>query len=431
MPEMEFATGEPPVMQAPMDFFSGLSQIEPGSEMATVIESFHRIRSSTTLLGPMPDRQTNIEVTNQSMVESFYQVAAQLATRRKGNGKGKKGKPNTDAVFYSGDNTSCTICSNDFVHNDQVVRLQCQHVFHETCWSEYAAHEGQPVLMCCNCRMNMETNTAVIAHYGYLPARASRDTRQTSDSDDGGYASASSTQAMVTYGAYIIEPKVNGRLTMIVDIGAFINLMGANLARQIAIEGRKYGHYPTEVKLDRPLYIHGVGQGSQQCNWSVNVPAAVRTKTPPTAISSSSQSSSTGDEHERESATLVRIESPTCQGSGSGLPGLLGLRTIEANNGVIETINGSAFLTFPGPGGYKIVWEPGALHMPLVKAPSGHLCLELDHYDKVSTATGGVPDKSTIILYSGRNNGDAASQPPTTTTTTASIEVQTDPVVSS
>ena len=127
---------------------------------------------------------------------------------------------------------------------------------------------------------------------------------------------------------------------------------------------------------------------------------------------------------------MVHIESPVAEGTGSSLPGLLGLRTIEKNNGVIETINGQAFLTFPGPGGYKIVWEPGALHMPLVKAPPGHLCLELDHYDKLSTTTGGVPDKSTIILYSGRNNGDAAPQPPTTTTTTASIEVQTDPIAS-
>ncbi len=101
---------------------------------------------------------------------------------------------------------------------------------------------------------------------------------------------------------------------------------------QVAQNGLRHGHQSTQVKLDRTLSIHGVGQGSQSCNWSVNMPAAVRTKTPPTA-------SSTGD-GEQESAKLVRIESPVCEGSGSTLPGLLGLRTIERNNGVIETIQG-------------------------------------------------------------------------------------------
>ncbi len=78
------------------------------------------------------------------------------------------------------------------------------------------------------------------------------------------------------------------------------------------------------------------------------MPAAVRIKTPPTA-------SSTGGD-EPEIAKLVRVESPVSEGTGSGLPGLLGLRTIERNNGVIETCNGQAFLTFPGPCGYRIEW---------------------------------------------------------------------------
>ena len=159
--------------------------------------------------------------------------------------------------------------------------------------------------MCCNCRMNMRTDDAVLAFYLYLPARATtnRTPAPDPDDDDEGYGSAESQQALITFGAYIVQPRVNGRLVMIVDIGAFINLMGQNLARQIALEGIKYGHLPSETKLANTLYIHGVGQGSQQCNWSVNVPAAVRTQTPPTAISSASQPRSTGDAHESDSAT--------------------------------------------------------------------------------------------------------------------------------
>ena len=207
---------------------------------------------------------------------------------------------------------------------------------------------------------------------------------------------------------------------MIVDIGAFINILGAVLARQVAQVGMRHGHQSTQVKLDRTLSIHGVGQGSQSCNWSVNVPAAVRTKTPPTAAGSS-------DGDEPESARLVRIESPVCEGSGSNLPGLLGLRTIERNNGVIETGNGQAFLTFPGPGGYRIVWEPGALHMPLTKAQSGHLCIEVDHYDKLPTPTsGGIASSGARVLYSGQAATDSASSS-SATARTVSTGTQTDP----
>ncbi len=116
-----------------------------------------------------------------------------------------------------------------------------------------------------------------------------------------------------------------------------------------------------------------------------------------------------------------------CEGSGSPLPGLLGLRAIERNNGVIETIQGQAFLTFPGPGGYKIIWEPGALHMPLTKAASGHLCLELDHYDKLPTnTTGGIQERNTRILYSGQSSADSSTSTPATTRT-VSTATQTDP----
>ena len=75
---------------------------------------------------------------------------------------------------------------------------------------------------------------------------------------------------------------------------------------------------------------------------------------------------------------------------------------------MIETTRGGAFLTFPGPGGYKIVWEPGALHLPLSKAPSGHLCLELDHYDRLESL-GGVPTKEMILLSGAGTKEDQQS----------------------
>ena len=188
--------------------------------------------------------------------------------------------------------------------------------------------------------------------------------------------------------------------------------------------GQRYGHKWTETRRAQPLFIHGVGQGSQRCDYEINLAAAIRIATPPTATGYSRQ------EPEQESAKLVRITSPICGGTGQDLPGLLGLRTIEANNGVIETAGGRAFMTFPGPGGYEIKWAPGAMHIPLEKAATGHLCVELDHYDKLPTDTGGVPEKVPTLFADGRSPmtpfENAASTANRTRATTREIGTQTD-----
>lgn len=41
-------------------------------------------------------------------------------------------------------------------------------------------------------------------------------------------------------------------------------------------------------------------------------------------------------------------------------------------------------MTLPGPGGYEITWAPGAVRLPLEPAPSGHLILPTDAYDKIA-----------------------------------------------
>ena len=56
-----------------------------------------------------------------------------------------------------------------------------------------------------------------------------------------------------------------GQLSMIVDIGAWTNLMGANLARKLAQRAIDCGYKPRQTRIERPLNIHGVGSGAQQC----------------------------------------------------------------------------------------------------------------------------------------------------------------------
>ena len=92
-----------------MEFFSGTPQVEAGAETAELIENFHRIRNNTTLFGPVPDRETNIDVTHHALINSFHQVGQQLAARRKGKGKGggKYGKHHLDVPMFSGSDGTC------------------------------------------------------------------------------------------------------------------------------------------------------------------------------------------------------------------------------------------------------------------------------------------------------------------------------------
>ena len=418
-PTMQFATGHEAAAPTIIDVFSETSRLDTASEQQQTIETFHRMNSSTSMFGNLPDRATNLDAAHHRMIDNFHFVSQtieqrqvdRLSAKGKGKGKGKdvKGSSNSSRTpsemhaVYFGNNSECTICTYRFSEGERVARLQCQHLFHEGCWDLLVVHDDNEEVSCPNCRAQMHSREAVIAYFNYIPATVDR-----SSSRAPSYSSAQSQdeteEVLVTFGSYSVNTQVNGHLSMIVDIGAFVNVFGEKLARSLARVGSVMGHSSSQQKLAQPLHIHGVGQGSQVCKWSANMPVAVRTRTPPTAASASGSRGSQ-DAHDEEVVRLMRVEAPICSGAGSDLPGLLGLRTIEERKGVIETAKGQQFLTFPGPGGYRIVWEPGAIHLPLTKAPSGHLCVELDHFDQIATEDG-VETKQVTLLSRVGSSGD-------------------------
>ena len=153
------------------------------------------------------------------------------------------------------------------------------------------------------------------------------------------------------------------------------------------VEGDKW---PTEERLSTPLYVAGVGNGSQQANFEITIPIATTSRDGTTAMHSMSAPSVEGE-------------------SGSRLPALLGLRSMQAQNGVLETNAERPRLTFPGKGGYSIEWAPGAIHFDLVAAPSGHLLIPVDDYEKVPPPTGGLPPKQlTLLTHKGSQQADDA-----------------------
>ena len=187
----------------------------------------------------------------------------------------------------------------------------------------------------------------------------------------------------------------DGRLAILVDPGAWTNLAGGKWARAMAEKALRAGHTPSQSRMSRPISVQGVGEGTQRAVWETTVPIA-------------------GPHADNDSvAGLYKFEAPTVDGSGADLPALLGLRSMSSHSGVLEMAEGKEMLTFPGPGGYKIEWSPGTTHFKLEKAPSGHLVMPCDTFDRVQPTRGGVQDGQ-MMLYTAEPANTAPNTEPTT-----------------
>ena len=64
-------------------------------------------------------------------------------------------------------------------------------------------------------------------------------------------------------------------------------------------------------------------------------------------------------------------------------------------------------LTFPGPGGYEIVFASGYQQFKLENAPSGHLVIPISDFSKVKKA-GGIAPPRTAFHATGRADDQRA-----------------------
>ena len=87
---------------------------------------------------------------------------------------------------------------------------------------------------------------------------------------------------------------------------------------------------------------------------------------------------------------------PVVQGAGSDLPALLGLRSLEQQRAIIDT--GNRTLILLGPGEVEITLPPGSVRVPLEKAPSGHLVMVIDEYERLAATKGGLAPRTTHFL---------------------------------
>jgi hypothetical protein len=187
-------------------------------------------------------------------------------------------------------------------------------------------------------------------------------------------ASASATPATTSPApVYHSMTQLPDHMSILVDPGAWTNLAGSDWVRRLATLAVEAGHTPSQEKLRRALNVQGVGQGGQSAVWQITLPVAIA---------------------DEERTLLHEFTAPVVNG---GLPALLGLRSMQAKNAVLEMTPGQECLTFPGPSGYTITWSPGTRRLPLRVAPSGHLVLPCDLFGQVEQAQGGLAPTRVVL----------------------------------
>ena len=158
----------------------------------------------------------------------------------------------------------------------------------------------------------------------------------------------------------------NGKLSMLVDPGSVINVIGENTARRFAAKATEHNQHPEYAARRTALHVNGVGSDSAVCVEEALLPIAVKFQERPVS-------------HEVYRANVAK-------GCGSDLPAIHGQKSMAEKNAVLFMKQGQQMMAFPGPGGYKVEWSPGTKLLPLVQAPSGHLVVPCDSFDDLQSS---------------------------------------------
>ena len=199
-----------------------------------------------------------------------------------------------------------------------------------------------------------------------------------------------STVQPVYHGATRLAGKLQGP---VVDPGSIYNLSGDRWAKEMYRIAEANGREAAQKKRDKPLQVAGVGHGTQGAKYDVNIPVALKT--------------ASGDFKDGN------FDAPCI--ADSDIPGLLGLRSLEENRSLLDTVNSKLY--FLGPGDYDLMsmLPPGTECFSLQKSISGHLILPMTHYeelDEVKKTTKGFVDEVPRTLHADEVATAAPVEPP-------------------
>ena len=167
-------------------------------------------------------------------------------------------------------------------------------------------------------------------------------------------------------------------------------MIGEDLVRNVGSSAQQSGVSTSRTALIKPLYMSGVGTGSHAYSEQINCPIAFQT--------------SSGK------VELHNLRAPIVTGEGSHLPGLLGLRSLEDNNAILDIGNRTLHLLPKGKAQMKL--PPGAFSIPLQQAPSGHLVMTIDSNGQVQQARGGLSQRTLNLQTQADVPVAIADQPP-------------------
>ena len=111
--------------------------------------------------------------------------------------------------------------------------------------------------------------------------------------------------------------------------------------------------------------------------------------------------------YEDRPATLDSYQAHVATGCGEDLPAILGLISMQEKDSVIMLRKGKEVMAFPGPGGYKIEWSPGAKLLPLEPAPSGHLVIPCDRFSELDSK---VNNREQVAFWTDFSNKHPESE---------------------
>eukprot|EP00959_Pyramimonas_sp_CCMP1952_P041645 871168-Pyramimonas_sp.AAC.1 len=69
---------------------------------------------------------------------------------------------------------------------------------------------------------------------------------------------------------------VDGMLTILLDIGSNINIVGPRTAQTLERVSRSHGHDIKKLNLSKRLYVSGVGHGAAVCDKSLHCKVACK-----------------------------------------------------------------------------------------------------------------------------------------------------------
>ena len=447
-PEFEFLNmSQPPELPSPPTLREAqVSRIE--GPLRSQIDDFHYVQQhianrrhqhlpSFSMNRPAVQVHSQLDPQYRPQLNEFHQVQRQVERYRqqKQVHRSKVRDINTEDVEYDGASDMCPLCRESFETNESVLRLVCRHLFHVECWTTYMC-QGEAIV-CPVCRGGCH----VVARYRIPLAEPTRRGPQSSHVSSRPVTPDRSTPQPDSYNIFTplghspqpaIGPQNLGtpfmspaeeadpdplgtfpwwpgedvapaeayhsislpnRSGIIIDPGAYTNLIGENTARAFAKMALAQGHRPRQWKM-KPMYVQGVGEGQQKCEWTVSIPIACKLSI------------------DGKRCCLNAFEAPVVGGSGARLPALLGLKSLSALSATLSMSPGNETLFVPLPGA-KHEDFTSCRRRPLSKAPSGHLIMTIDHWDELKQDSQvGVQPEPMILHVDPKGSVEAESSQP-------------------